>query len=422
MQALGIVLFALGIGVSIMLHEAGHMATAKHYGMKVTQYFVGFGPSLWSFRRGETEYGVKAIPAGGFVKIIGMTPQEELDDPADAPRAMWRQPIGRRTVVLAAGSVTHFLLAILLVYAAAVFARLPNPEYTAQQNHIAAGTEVGYVAACFTPTGDSVDARSSCTASDVTAPAAAAGMRVGDRVVSVAGTPVHDWNSIVAVVHDQPAGKPVPVVVDRNGSDVTLTMTPAAVQKQDVNGNPVKGETVVRVGVGPPDPTALANVDYGPVTAIPATARFTWDTLVVGTFKAIGSFPSKIPGLVSAIGGAPRDPNGPVSVVGASRVGGEAFAVGGRSGAEGFLLILASLNLFIGIFNLFPLLPLDGGHIAVIWFEKARSWWAARRGRPDPGRVDYNKLMPVTFAVIILFGTISVLAIAADIVNPIRLS
>ena len=175
MQALGIVLFALAIGVSIMLHEAGHMVTAKHYGMKVTQYFVGFGPSLWSFQRGETEYGVKAIPAGGFVKIIGMTPQEEIEDPADEPRAMWRAPIGQRTVVLAAGSITHFILAIVILYLCAVFVALPNPEYTKQSRRDPRRHHGRHVAACFTPEGDSTTDPAKCTAADTRRPAAAAG-------------------------------------------------------------------------------------------------------------------------------------------------------------------------------------------------------------------------------------------------------
>src|SRR3954453_9619480 len=116
---LGVLIFALGILLSVCLHEAGHLLTAKHYGEKATQYFAGFGPTLWSFRRGETEYGVKAIPAGGFVKIIGMTPLEELE-PEDTDRAFWRFPIWQRTVVLVSGSVTHFLIAIVIFFIAVI--------------------------------------------------------------------------------------------------------------------------------------------------------------------------------------------------------------------------------------------------------------------------------------------------------------
>src|SRR6478609_2853230 len=250
MQALGIVLFALAIGVSLMLHEAGHMLTAKRFGMKVTQYFVGFGPTLYSFRRGETEYGVKAIPAGGFVKIVGMTPQEEIEDPADEPRAMWRAPIGQRTVVLAAGSITHFLLAIVIIYCAAVFAALPNPEYTKQSDQILQTTAVGYVAQCFTPTGDSQTEKADCTAADTPAPAAAAGLASGDVVVSVAGKPTSQWSDVTGAITGQPAGKAVPVVVERDGVQRTLQVTPVTLPKQDAAGNVVQGETVVRVGRG----------------------------------------------------------------------------------------------------------------------------------------------------------------------------
>jgi membrane-associated protease RseP (regulator of RpoE activity) len=417
MYALGIVLFALAIGVSIMLHEAGHMLTAKRYGMKVTQYFVGFGPTLWSFRRGETEYGVKAIPAGGFVKIVGMTPQEVLD-PEDEPRAMWRQPLSSRTVVLAAGSLTHFALAILLVYACAVFVKLPNPEWTAQAEQISAGTEVGYLVECFTPEGTSV-VDEPCDGKGTPGPGAAAGLEVGDDITAVRGAAVTDWSELVTAISKLPAGEPAAFAVDRGGSPTALTITPVQVPVQTAAGKPTDQNRTV-VGIGAPRPTVPTDVSYGPIAAIPATSDFMGE-FVKGTFRAIGNFPSKVPGLVDAVRGEDRDPEGPISVVGASRIGGDALDIGGRTGAEVFLLILASLNLFIGVFNLFPLLPLDGGHIAIAWYEKVRSWWAARRGKPDPGRVDYNKLMPLTFAVILVFGAISLLAITADIINPIRL-
>lgn len=420
MQALGIVLFALAIGVSIMLHEAGHMLTAKRFGMKVTQYFVGFGPTLWSFRRGETEYGVKAIPAGGFVKIVGMTPQEKIDDPADEARAMWRRPIGQRTIVLVAGSVTHFVLAILLVYAAAVLVALPNPEFDRQRADILDGTTVGTTAPCFTSDGSPADSAQACTTADRPGPAAAGGLRVGDSIVSVGGVPTGEWSDVTSAIAAQTAGEPVEFVVDRDGATRTLSITPLAVPRLDVNGAVVPGETVAKVGISPPQPTAEPNVRYGPVEGVPATVAF-MGRFVDGTFDAIARFPSKLPGLVEAVTGEERDPEGPISVVGASRIGGDALEIGGTTGVEAFLLILASLNLFIGVFNLFPLLPLDGGHIAVAWFEKVRSWWALKRGRPDPGRVDYNKLMPVTVVVIVVFGAVSLLAITADIVNPIRL-
>src|SRR3954447_7735478 len=128
MEIIGIVVFALGILISVCLHEAGHMVTAKAFGMKVTRYFVGFGPTLWSFRRGETEYGVKAIPAGGFVKIVGMTPQDDDVEPGDEQRAMWRYPVWKRTIVMSAGSVTHFILGFVLLWITLAFVGIPNPK------------------------------------------------------------------------------------------------------------------------------------------------------------------------------------------------------------------------------------------------------------------------------------------------------
>ena len=151
--------------------------------------------------------------------------------------------------------------------------------------------------------------------------------------------------------------------------------------------------------------------------AVPASLSFMGES-IKQTFQAVGAFPSKIPKLLDAIGGQQRDPGTPISVVGASRIGGESVQLGQPIF---FLLLLGGLNVFIGIFNLFPLLPLDGGHVAIAWYERARSWVAARRGRPDPGRVDYNKLLPVTYLVILLFGGLTVLTLAADIVNPITL-
>jgi len=125
---LGVAAFALAILISVSLHELGHMVTAKRFGMKVTKYFVGFGPTIFSWRRGETEYGLKAIPLGGFCKIVGMTPQDDDVAPEEEPRAMWRYPVWKRTVVMSAGSATHFLLAIVATWFAAIFIGLPNPR------------------------------------------------------------------------------------------------------------------------------------------------------------------------------------------------------------------------------------------------------------------------------------------------------
>ncbi|HEU4348143.1 MAG TPA: site-2 protease family protein, partial [Actinoplanes sp.] len=187
---LGVAAFALAILISVSLHELGHMITAKRFGMKVTRYFVGFGPTLYSFRRGETEYGLKAIPLGGFCKIVGMTPQDDDVAPEDQPRAMWRFPVWKRTVVMSAGSITHFLLAIVATWFAAIFIGLPNtaiPNDTAGQMKSQAMIQVGdCVSTLVTP-------QQACNAgvgTDKTGPAAAAGLRTFDVITAVGGRPV----------------------------------------------------------------------------------------------------------------------------------------------------------------------------------------------------------------------------------------
>ncbi len=417
----GVVLFALGIGVSIMLHEAGHMVTAKRFGMKVTQYFVGFGPTLWSFHRGETEYGIKAIPAGGFVKIIGMTPLEDKISPVDAPRAFWRGKLWKRTVVLSAGSLTHFVIGLLLLYACATLAGLPNPAFAAALDRPEKQPAViGQVEQCLKAYSASASAASACQPTDPAAPAKQAGLRAGDRVLALGRTRISSWGDLIAATSKATPGRTT-LTYSRSGQQHTAAVDLVAI-KHAVGGSVTSPTlaTTPMLGVRLGDPAVPQTVTYSPIAGIGKTAAFA-GTLVTGTFGAIGRFPEKVPKLVDALTGHQRDPNGPISVVGASRLGGDVLAHGGASGLSAFLLLLASLNVFIGIFNLFPLLPLDGGHIAIAWFERVRSKLAMRRGRPDPGRVDYTKLLPLTYLVILVFGGISVLTIAADIVNPINL-
>lgn len=397
---LGVVVFALGIGVSVALHEFGHLLTAKAFGMQATKYFIGFGPTLFSFRRGETQYGLKAIPAGGFVSITGMTRAEEVPE-ADQSRAFWRYPAWKRTVVLSAGSATHFLLAILAVYGAAVTAGLPTSKAV-----------VASVQPCVVPTAAADGLVRDCAPGDPAAPAAGLGLRPQDQIVAVAGQRVGTYEELLAALRSRP-GQTVELTYVRDGAERTGNLTVASVQRKpirDEKAGPDGFVTVGAIGVAP-----SFTEHFGPVAAVGETFRFT-GAMFKATGTAIANFPEKVPALLGAVAGEERDPEGPISVVGASRVGGQAIEAGF---VLLFVLLFAGFNIFVGVFNLFPLLPLDGGHIAVLWFERARSRIARALGRRDPGPVDLNKLVPLTVLVIVVFGGISVMAILADIVNPI---
>jgi membrane-associated protease RseP (regulator of RpoE activity) len=397
---LGVALFALGIGISIALHEAGHMYSAKAFGMKVRRYFIGFGPTVFSFRRGETEYGLKAIPAGGFCDIAGMTALEAAElDPADRKRAFFRYPTWKRVVVLSAGSLTHFALGMVLVYVMAVSTGLPNLDREPTP------AVVAQVSSCLSERPDG-----SCPAG-APAPARDAGLQPGDRVLAVAGTPVQNFEELVTAV--QGRSGPTEIRFERDGRQRTTTVDVARVPVSALGGQ--GDELVGAIGVSAPRPDATL-LHYGPVAAVGETFSFT-GTMFVNTWEGLKQFPEKIPLLLNRIAGEDRDDT-PISVVGASVLGGDAVDIG----AWGFFLfLLAALNFFVGVFNLLPLLPLDGGHIAVNLYERVRNAVLRARGRPDGPPVDYTRLLPLTYAVMIVFIGVSALTITADIVNPIRL-
>jgi membrane-associated protease RseP (regulator of RpoE activity) len=396
---LGVVLFAVGIGISIALHEAGHMYSAKAFGMKVRRYFIGFGPTLFSFRRGETEYGLKLIPAGGFCDIVGMTALDELPDPDDRKRAFFRFPTWQRVVVLSAGSLTHFAVGIVLIYAMAVSTGLPNLDRAPTPAVVSA------VSPCI-----EVRADGSCQPGSP-APARDAGLRSGDRVLAVAGTPVHDFEELGKAIQNRFG--PTEFRLEHAGQQRTVQIYVARVPISALGG---QGDKLVgAIGVAPQRPSPVT-LHFGPVAAVGKTVTFT-GTMFANTWQGLQQFPHKVPLLLDRIAGENR-PDSPVSVVGISVLGGDAVGFGAW---WFFLFLLSALNLFVGVFNLLPLLPLDGGHIAVNVYEGVRN--AVRRafGRPKAPPVDYNRLMPLTYAVVIVFIGVSLLTITADIVNPIRL-
>ena len=374
-----------------MAGEAGHFATSKLFGMKATQFFVGFGRTIWSRQRGETEYGIKAIPAGGFVKIVGMTDLEDVD-PADEPRSFRNQPGWQRIIVLAAGSFMHFVLAFVLLFIVAAGIGLETGS---------AGTTVGAVESCV-PANVTVG----CAKSDPKSPASEAGVRVGDKIVSIAGIRVATWSQMGNAIRGQQAGQVVPVVVDRHGHLVTLHARLAHLARHGSY-----------LGVSPP----LVFQPVGPVSAVSYAGREFWQMLS-GSASVVASLPKAIPDLfaknrASTAGGQVT------SVVGAGDVTGQVLAarIGWKPKADLVLLIIASLNIFVGAFNLLPLLPLDGGHLAVVIYERARAWLARLLGRPDPGPVDFRRLVPVSVGVFALLVGVGLLLIMADLVNPVHI-
>ena len=410
MRVLFTAAFALAILVSVSLHEAGHLLSAKRFGMRVTQYFVGYGPTIFSWRRGGTEYGLKAIPLGGFCKIAGMTPHDDDIDPADQHRAMWRFPVWKRTVVMVSGVLVQFALAVVTLWFAAAYVGVPNLDYPQSDADLAAQPAAITIGDCVTP-----DAARACTPADPVAPARTAGLRTGDVLTAVNGVPIATYADMLRVVRQAEPG-PAEVAYTRDGQPAVVRADLSAVQRPPLDNPAGPVATVAALGVGL-HISAPREVTYGPAGAVGATVTYSgW--MVGQTYESAKRIPSKIPALWHSITGAERDPNTPISVVGVSLIGGEAASLGLWSTV---LMIFIGLNVFMGFFNLLPLLPLDGGHIAIAWFERARSWVAARLGRPDPGRVDFFKLMPLTYVVILIGGAFTLLTLTADIVNPITI-
>jgi membrane-associated protease RseP (regulator of RpoE activity) len=387
---LGWLIFLVALLFSVMLHESGHFVTAKKFGMKATKYFVGFGPTVWSTTRGETEYGVKALPVGGFVKIVGMTSLDEVD-PEDEPRSFRRAPGWQRLIVLAAGSFMHFVLAALLIFGLALGIGIENT------------TQLSAIGACVPASEQAIGV---CTASDPRSPAALAGLRAGDEITSFNGTKVSTWDQLTNVIKDTKPGETVPITVDRNGQTLTLRITPAA-----VSGRQGSYLGIMEQIFAPASPLgAIKYVGTG------------FSQEISGSASALAQLPSALPKLF-AKNRASTAAGNVGSVVGAARATGQAVAanVGWQYKVSFVLLLVASLNIFVGVFNLLPLLPLDGGHIAVVIWERIRAWFARLRGRSDPGLVDYRKLVPVSFSVFMVLVVFGVMLILADIVNPVNI-
>jgi len=404
MWIIGVALFALFILVSVALHECGHMWAARATGMKVRRYFVGFGPTLWSTRRpnklGYTEYGVKAVPLGGFCDIAGMTAIDEIA-PEDEKYAMYRQKTWKRVLVLFAGPGMNFVIGLVLIYGMALIWGLPNlhPQpaaYVSETSCVAPELSKGQMGKC-----------------DGVGPAAAAGIKSGDIIVKVGDKDVANPDEMVAAVRALTG--PTQFVVERDGTKFTTMVDVTRTQRwtSDAAQAPT---TVAAVGISAAEFGAVTYEQFNPATAIPGTVAFTGD-LAVEIGKSLAKIPTKVGALVHSIGGGERDPETPISVVGASIIGGDAFEHGYFMA---FWFFLAQLNFVLGAINLVPLLPFDGGHIAIAVFEKIRNMIRKARSIDAAPPVNYLKLMPATYVILVVVIGYMALTVTADFVNPIR--
>ena len=371
----------------IMLHELGHFATAKWSGMKVSEYFLGFGPRLWSVRRGETEYGIKAIPAGGYVKILGMSNLEEVD-PAEERRTYRAASFPRRLGVASAGSLVHFLIALVLLWVLLAVAG------TVSYSNPVVGSLTKF------PASES--------------PAQQAGLHLGDRILAIDGRPVSSWSQLPPFIQAH-ADQRVVLTVDRGRQVLQVPVTPIDLVRDHIPGVPVQvpaGDRsfgFIGIGVGP------TVVREGPLAAV-RDAGSDFARTVGDVFGALGqvfsrqglnTYTSQITGHLPASTAGAAQPRFE-SVVGIVYLANDAAT----SGLRDVLALLIELNVFIGIFNLLPLLPLDGGHVVIAAYERLRS----RRGRPY--RADIRKWIPVTYAVLACLLVIALASTWADIFHP----
>ena len=436
LYALGVVAFLIGLAVSVGLHEFGHLIPAKLFGVRVRQYMIGFGPTIFSRKIGGTEYGLKAVPLGGFVSMSGMFPpgktlrtprtsvgrffqklitdaREASDESmrgTDASHAFYHLPVYKRIIIMVGGPVMNLVLAFILL-----------SIVVSGFGVAGATTTVASVAQCILP---ATSTESECPADAPLSPAAQAGLRPGDIVVSINGTKIDSWSQATSITRAS-AGIPLDYVVLRDGAEKVVRITPVVTTRFDVNpdGAPVLeadgSQKIVDVGIA----------GISPATGLvrePITAVFPMmGTAIVQTGQLIVNLPQKLVGVSeAAFGTAPRDINGPLSVVGVGRVAGEIAATDVAGPQEKFvalLSVLASLNIALFAFNLIPLLPLDGGHIAGAVWESLRRMWAKMTHRADPGPVDVSRLMPLTFIVVVMMLAMSALLIYADLVKPITL-
>ncbi|MEU9253358.1 site-2 protease family protein [Streptomyces sp. NPDC048270] len=429
MTVLGVVIFAVGLLVSIAWHELGHLSTAKLFGIRVPQYMVGFGPTLWSRRKGETEYGIKAIPMGGYIRMIGMFPPGEdgkvtarstspfrsmIEDarsaayeelqPGDESRLFYTRKPWKRVIVMFAGPFMNLVLAVA-IFLTTLMAFGLNTQTTT----------VATVSDCVIQQSEK---RDKCAPGDPAAPAKAAGLKAGDRIVAFNGRPVEDWSALQKDIRATVG--PATITVERAGEKVGLTanLIENKVAKTDADGRYVKDQYVTAGFLGFAPASGYVPQSFG------QSVDRMGEMMAAGVQSLI-DLPSKVPDLWNAaFNGAERAQDSPMGVVGAARVSGEIFTldIPAQHQLVFFLNLLAGFNLSLFLFNMLPLLPLDGGHIAGALWESVRRGVARVFRRPDPGPFDVAKLMPVAYVVAGLFICFTLLVMVADVVNPIKIT
>ncbi|MFF4267977.1 M50 family metallopeptidase [Streptomyces virginiae] len=429
MTVLGVVVFAVGLLVSIAWHELGHLSTAKIFGIRVPQYMVGFGPTIWSRRKGETEYGIKAIPMGGYIRMIGMFPPGEdgkvtarstspfrsmIEDarsaayeelqPGDDTRLFYTRKPWKRVIVMFAGPFMNLVLAVAIFLTTLMTFGLNTQT-----------TSVATVSDCVIQQSEK---RDKCAPGDPAAPAKAAGLKAGDKIVAFDGRPVGDWSALQKDIRATVG--PATITVERAGQRVDLkaNLIENKVAKTDGSGRYVKDEYVTAGFLGFAPASGYVPQSFG------QSVDRMGEMMQAGV-ESLVALPSKVPDLWNAaFNGAERKQDSPMGVVGAARVSGEIFTldIPAQHQLVFFLNLLAGFNLSLFLFNMLPLLPLDGGHIAGALWESLRRTVARIFRRPDPGPFDVAKLMPVAYVVAGLFICFTLLVMVADVVNPIKIT
>ncbi|MET9887681.1 site-2 protease family protein [Streptomyces sp. NPDC006430] len=429
MTVLGVIIFGFGLLVSIAWHELGHLSTAKLFGIRVPQYMVGFGPTIWSRHKGETEYGIKAIPMGGYIRMIGMFPPGEdgrvtarstspfrsmIEDarsaayeelqPGDETRLFYTRRPWKRVIVMFAGPFMNLVLALAIFFG--VWMTFGLNQLT---------TQVASVSPCVIQQSEN---REVCKDGDPVAPAKAAGLQAGDRIVAFNGRKVADWAALQKQIRDTIGPATVTVVRDGKQQSLPVNLIENKVAKTDGRGGYVKGQYVTAGWLGFSPMRETTQLSFG-------QSVDHMGEVVDNSVQGLLGLPAKIPALWNAaFGGAEREPDSPMGIIGAARISGEiaTMDIPAEQRLVFFLQLVGFFNLSLFLFNMLPLLPLDGGHIAGALWESIRRTLARVFRRPDPGPFDVARLMPAAYVVAGVFVCFTLLVLVADVVNPIKIT